>query len=429
MRLLLILLSMVFFAGCSPISSTSSSAYKTLRLDNRTYEPNIKSVALFPISSTTDINAAFLEPAVTVLNSSTQGLILEFDDLNPNYERYFAKIIHCNADWTKSGLRDLEFLTDYNEFPLQDFAFSQNTRTAYVHYTYPVPRVNIPGNYVLTIYRDGNENDLVLTHRFMVVQNKVSVGASLERSLIPGQRETMQRVTVDVDYSAMEIPNPMTQLKVVIRQNRRWDQIATPSPTQIRQGQQRMVYAPLDEQLDFQGGNEFRWFETRNVNFAGQNVNNIVLSNDRVDAYLIPERTRGGLAYGQIPDINGAYQPRIQGDFGKVEGDYMYTNFLILSDSLPGNVYVVGAFNSWRADQYSRLKYDQKEKGYSGTILLKQGWYNYQYLYKGDPSNPWFLEGSHFATENIYEVMVYCRPLGSIQDQLIGYTQLRVNPF
>ncbi|MEL6539071.1 MAG: type IX secretion system plug protein domain-containing protein, partial [Bacteroidota bacterium] len=329
----------------------------------------------------------------------------------------------------KSGLRDLEFLTDYNEFPLQDFAFSQNTRTAYVHYTYPVPSVNIPGNYVLAIYRDGNENDLILTHRFMVVQNKVGVVAKLERSQMTKQREEMQRITVDLDYSALEIPNPMTQLKVVVRQNRRWDQLAIPSPTQIRQGQQRMVYAPLDEQLDFAGGNEFRWFETRNLNFAGQNVNNIVLKDNSVQAFLTPERSRGGLAYGQIPDLNGAYQPRIQGDFGKVEGDYLQTNFLLLTDSLPGDIYVVGAFNHWQANRESRLRYNAKEKGYTGNMLLKQGWYNYQFMYKGDPTDPWLLEGSHFATENRYEIIVYYRPLGSIQDQLIGYTQLQVNPF
>jgi hypothetical protein len=37
------------------------------------------------------------------------------------------------------------------------------------------------------------------------------------------------------------------------------------------------------------------------------------------------------------------------------------------------------------------------------------------------------LEGSHFETENLYEVLIYYRPFRPNADLLVGYYQLPVN--
>lgn len=71
------------------------------------------------------------------------------------------------------------------------------------------------------------------------------------------------------------------------------------------------------------------------------------------------------------------------------------------------------------------MEYDQENKIYFKELLLKQGFYNYQYLVKGD--KPYFFEGSHFETENKYEIFVYNRPVGSRVDRLIGYTSFDYN--
>ena len=428
MKTLLVALGLLLLVQqCVPVTPTGSTSTNRLWLDNRSYEPTIKSVMLYPNGAYANPSQKFLVPAVLFLNDGNKQLILEFDDLSEGNDYFFAKILHCNADWTRSNLRDLEFLSDYNEFPLNNWAYSSNTREGYVHYTYNVPAVKIPGNYVLAIYRNNDINQVVLTHRFMVVENRVVVKANLERPLSPGARNEAQRVTFTVDYNNLDATNPRTQFSVLVRQNRRWDVTRKPQPSQIREGNSMLLYQPLDETLDFPGGNEFRWFETRNLNFPGQNVGNIKLATDRVDAYILEEKSRGGLAYGQIPDYNGGYIPRISGDIGITEGDYLHSHFLLNSDSLAGAIYVVGDFNNWRANEESRMRYNGKG-GYEADLLLKQGWYNYQYLYKGEPSNPWRLEGSHFATENDYEIFVYYRPLGSIQDLLVGYTSFTANP-
>ena len=66
-----------------------------------------------------------IRPAAAPLQA--QNLVLEFDDLQAQRSNYYVKIIHCNYDWTKSTLQDLDFLTDYNEYPINDYDFSANT--------------------------------------------------------------------------------------------------------------------------------------------------------------------------------------------------------------------------------------------------------------------------------------------------------------
>ncbi|MCR9084057.1 MAG: DUF5103 domain-containing protein, partial [Cyclobacteriaceae bacterium] len=61
-------------------------------------------------------------------------------------------------------------------------------------------------------------------------------------------------------------------------------------------------------------------------------------------------------------------------------------------------------------------------------LLLKQGWYDYQYAYLRDQQfDSEEFEGSFFETENEYEVFVYFRALGSRYDQLVGYVYLHPN--
>src|SRR5436190_3072119 len=113
-----ILLPFLLCLGCSPMTQSSSfseSNPKALKFGDFTYEPQIKTVLLHPVLGTGDN----LEPAITQFGQ--WNLILEFDDLKSQRESYNATIIHCNHDWVKSDLMDLDFLTDYNDFNITNF--------------------------------------------------------------------------------------------------------------------------------------------------------------------------------------------------------------------------------------------------------------------------------------------------------------------
>ncbi len=86
------------------ITQVNLFAQKELSFTDKVYEPQIKTVQLYPsMGGTQD----FLQPSSTQV--SKQNLLLEFDDLQDQRSNYYAKLIHCNYDWTKSQLMDLDF--------------------------------------------------------------------------------------------------------------------------------------------------------------------------------------------------------------------------------------------------------------------------------------------------------------------------------
>ena len=75
----------------------------------------------------------------------------------------------------------------------------------------------------------------------------------------------------------------------------------------------------------------------------------------------------------------------------------------------------------------NKMIYDPARGVYQGRQILKQGWYDYQYLVKNDTIPPNYLEGDHFETENQYEIFVYFSPMNGRGQQLVGYTSVVLN--
>ncbi|MBK8290938.1 MAG: DUF5103 domain-containing protein [Flammeovirgaceae bacterium] len=121
----------IVFIVCILLVFTSVSAQKKLSFIDKSYEEEIRTVMLHPALNGSRDN---LRPAVVPLQG--QNLLLEFDDLVEQRSNYYVKIIHCNYDWTKSTLMDLDFLFDYNEYPINDYEPSFNTSIPYIHYSF-----------------------------------------------------------------------------------------------------------------------------------------------------------------------------------------------------------------------------------------------------------------------------------------------------
>ena len=69
------------------------------------------------------------------------------------------------------------------------------------------------------------------------------------------------------------------------------------------------------------------------------------------------------------------------------------------------------------------MEYNEREKAYEATILLKMGAYDYQYLWVPDgetkgQTKP--IEGDWYETKNEYLVLLYYRQRGSRYDRLIS---------
>jgi len=361
-------------------------------------------------------------------------LVLEFDDLSKDQPAFMYKMIHCNADWTPSDLSEQEYLEGYPENEIRDGVPSFSTYYNYLHYRLQIPNEDVrpvlSGNYLLAVYRDGNPEDVVFTKRFMLTEGKVNIEASAHLPVLNQYKGCCQEVDFTVKHSGLTIDDPFSETRAVIYQNGLWDLgIDALQPYMVNPGE--LVYDYQEENI-FSGGNEFRFFDTKNTRTPTYYVQRI----DFVDPYfhfeLKPDRPRSSDNYFSGEDINGRYAIEAEGsqDAG-VDADYVFVHFrLDMSFPLDGTVYIAGALTNWQFDDLNRMEYNAEEQAYVKSLLLKQGVYNYRYLFLPAFSQQFDIgeiEGSHSETGNEYLILFYHRPPGARYDHLMGHQVVHSN--
>ena len=401
-------------------------ADRTLRYQDYVYAPDVQSVQCYV--ATGQPNEVF-QPPVAPLGQA--AFVLEFDRLNTQGQRLTAKLIHCDANWQPSALTDMQFLGEINEFLLTDYRPSVNTQVPYYHYRLRVPPVKLSGNYLVVVQGPGGTP--LVSRRLLVYENQVSV--QLRPGIVAGgtARYTLQQLDFAISYGSAELVNPTAEVKVVLRQNFRWDNAKyNLRPTFVREAERRLEYQFFNYENAFAGLSEYRYFDTRSLQAVGLGVARLNRTTRPIGVELVPEASRGTLAYNQYQDANGqrVFENREFGS-GATNGDYADVTFnLKAAPGAIGPVYVFGALTDWQLKDEFKLRYDSARQGYTAHALLKQGYYNYSFAAPGGagaPANEAAFEGSHQETENQYDLLVYYRPPGARTDLLIGYQQIDMN--
>jgi hypothetical protein len=423
-------LLLVFIIRCS-VSVAQSPQLQNV---DRIYDPQVQTVLLFPqVGANLNDPALTLNPPVISLDEQVP-LQLEFDDLTANYRSFRARLVHCNADWQRSVLNDIEFTYEYNDNPITDYQVSINTKVPYYHYRYTLPRVKLPGNYLLVVYDERRRENIILTRRFCTYQNRVNVGAAVVFSNDPARQFSDQQIDLTISYKGYQVISPQDDFRVIIRQNYRDDRIIFGlRPNNVRAFDQVLEYRPVDLSNTMPGGNEFRFFDTRTILSRANYIDRIDRPADRNIAYVQVDQPRSRGVYIQSDDFNGQYviDHRETGN-GATNGDYVETVFTLKTPAIPNvDVYVNGAFNLWQLNDRNRMTFDPAIGMYRAAILLKQGIYNYDYTVTTTGSSvrvdESYIEGNYSSTENEYEVFIYHRPPASRADQLIAYRRVGVN--
>ncbi len=400
-------------------------AQKQLSFTDKIYEPQIKTVQLYPnLGGTQD----FLQPSSASIHQ--QNLLLEFDDLQDQRSNYYAKLIHCNYDWTQSQLVDLDYLENFNEFPFTDYTLSVNTHLRYIHYRFQVPPVKFPGNYLLVIYRDDIKN-LILTKRMMVFDTQISFTKDDEFIGAGSLNTALQPFNFVVDYKDVEIMNPTESMHVNLRQNQRWDNPKINLPASfVRDDQSQLEYKMTDPAWQFRGGSEFHFADFRSLNYPGVNTGKIIRSSKPFELFIDMDKPRGDDPYSQTKDNDGGYIID-NTDTGEpaTNGNYLYVDFALKAETpYDGDVYLIGKFNDYQRTAENRMTYNVATGIYESRQLIKQGWYDYQYVVDSKKLDPNVIEGSHFETENTYEIAIYNHAMQPNADLLLGYYIVTVNP-
>lgn len=361
-------------------------------------------------------------------------LVLEFDDLSGNQPTLYYKVVHCNADWTPSDLMEQEYLEGYFENQLPGGTPSFNTYYSYQHYTLQIPnentRILVSGNYLLVVHRDRDPDNVVFSKRFMVTEGLVNIEATAGIPLLNMYKSCCHEVDFTVNHAGVKIDDPFSETMASIYQNGLWDLgIEGLQPYMIND--QALVYDYQEENI-FPGGNEFRFFDTKNTRIPTYYVQKI----DYVDPYfhfeLKPDKPNPQHNYFSKEDINGRYH--IESETGREHGldaDYVFVHFRLKAPNpFDGSVFIAGALTNWQFNDLNRMAYNAGEGAYMKTLLLKQGVYNYRYLFLPAFSEQFDMteiEGSHFETENEYLILFYHRPPGTRFDRLLGHQVIHSN--
>jgi hypothetical protein len=286
------------------------------------------------------------------------------------------------------------------------------------------------GNYLMYVYLNGDKKDLVLSRRFLVYDNKITIATTFRQPIGGEDQYNKQHIDFSIYNSSYDITNPYSDLKVVITQNNRWDNAVTNiKPTFM--GNNTLTYS-LDDASTFNGGNEFRYFDIRSLRFLTENVKEHYKDeNLKNHTVLYPEVIRTTKSYTFYNDFNGSFLIKNTNAIGNpdLESDYVYVEFFLpyVNPEPTGNFYIMGKLTDWRMNKLSKLTYNPKRFGYEAKLYLKQGYYNYIYVLSNDNNksgDETIVEGSHWDTENNYNFFVYHRKIGTYYDQLIGYRKL-----
>ena len=351
---------------------------------------------------------------------------VSFDDLEADQKDYFYKIEHFNFEWEPSGISDREFIAGYDQDRIRDFENSFNTLQFFTHYKVSFPNKNtkiiISGNYKISFLNDDDE--VLFTRRFMVYEPKINVGVSVHRSREVSESDTKQTVQFIINHPDLLINNPKREIKTVLLQNNDWNTAITNLEPQYYRGTQ-MLYKYIDR-TNFWAGNEFHYFDSKSVRNSTLTIARVESGPDLYHTILYTNEERIDRPYTLYPDINGNYVIRnIRGEDDAIDSDYTWVFFTLESlEDLEGKrVYVNGSFNNWRLDSSNEMIYNKNTGLYETQLLLKQGFYNYQYntIDQNDVISNHDIDGSFYQTENEYSVLVYYKKFGRRYDRIIGY--------
>lgn len=387
--------------------------------ESAVFLPNLRSLRVM-------VNGAWENDPVMVLGGSNY-VEISFDDLRHDYVRYTYHLTHCNADWTPSDLLESEYMDGFNGQRIEDYEQSTHTAMLYNHYTLTLPNneirsILVSGNYRVDIYEDGDDEP-VATACFAVCEGRVGISFDISANTDIDTYKAHQQVNFSINYSRYSlVRHAETELQAVVVQNRRWDNcVRDLHPTYLRSNQ--LIYTH-NRQLIFDAANEYRRMEILDDHVPTMRVESMQYLAPYYNAFIMTDEPRTSYVYDQ--DQDGRYYVR-NGDNidNETESEYYITHFTLSMPALAGgDVFLNGELTNNRLSEEYRMEYNLIDHCYELALPLKQGSYNYQYLFVRDGDSTGStaeIEGNFHQTENEYAVYVYHRAFGERYDRLVGY--------
>lgn len=407
------------------LGSASLYAQLDLRLNKKfgfkdyCFDKDIKTILLFREGN--ELSEPILELG------SSDVLTVMFDDLNEDGRSLYYTIVHCDADWNEDNTFQNDYMTGFTQNRIRDYDYSVNTRVPYQHYKFTIPNADISlkisGNYMLKVY-DSSDSDVPLFQKgFSIVEPIVGLTLRYENLTHRGFKGE-QQLNFSVSYAGQNVVDPSRDFKIRVEQNgHRMPNAALPTPTYVKGT--TADYSQFNKNI-YEGGNEFRPFDLRTLEFAGQGVSLVELKSNQYHVLLNDAEVRAGKPYLYERELNGKYYIDYRTKFGDkhTEADYVQVYFTLpqFEPFANATLYVYGGLTDWSIYDRCAMVYSQERGAYELTLMLKQGLYNYEIVTvnSNEKFDAGLVEGNFSETENSYNVYVYYRSPRDRWDRLVA---------
>lgn len=386
---------------------------------HRILHPQIKSLQAV-------VNQDFMSPAVLRLGTD-DILHIAFDELSHDYHRYTYTLERCEADWTPAqGIFESDWLEGFNAIVIDDHEPSINTIVPYTHYQLQIPndqcRLKMSGNYRLYIIDDEQQEQLACVE-FMVTEQKMSLFMEATTNTDIDLNTSHQQLDITLNYGNLVVTNPQEQIRMVIRQNDRDDNCRRDiPPTFINNNGLRWQHC---RPLIFEAGNEYRKYEVLDPSHPTMGIDYIRWDGDQYQVFPFISEPRPHYIYDE--DSDGAFYIRNSDNVeNDIASEYVWVNYRLKAPFLPsGRIMIQGHWTTEAPETYE-MTYDATTQLYTASILQKQGYYSYQYLWMDNDGRQQFLpsEGSFYQTENRYQTYIYYKGTEDRTWRLVSYRQL-----
>ena len=351
---------------------------------------------------------------------------LAFDDLFGNEANYYYQIVHCDYDWQPSQLSINEYMQGFDNQRIQDYTNSYNTLQIYSHYKIQFPNRNtrllVSGNFMIKIVNEDRE--VVFSRKFIVYENIVTVTSQVKRARNINDTPYKHNIEFTIKSNNITFQSPLTNVKILLLQNGQLNTGITNIKPMYTIGND-LIYK-YDAETQFWGGNEFRWFENKDIRNAVSNIARIDAQGGVYNGYLYTDEAKSRTPYSYNPDLNGNFVIKnINAENNEIEADYAWIFFTL---SAPSNfekkdIYVNGMFNNYALSAENKMDYNAEKSIYEKAIMIKQGFTNYKYviankLGKIDAANA--IDGNFYQTVNDYFTLVYYKENNQRYHRIIG---------
>ncbi len=388
------------------------------------YMPNIQGVKFFIAGN---------QLAYPIINlGATMATEIHFDDLDGYVKNYNYTFQLCDADWQPVDLSPFDYIKGFSQGRFSQYMTSSVAKIKYVHYQALLPETSCmpsqSGNYLLKVFLNGDTAQLAFTKRLLVVNKIVNIGLQVQHPFNSDLNLTHQKVQFTIDKSKINILNPRQQLKIVVLQNYRWDNAITGMQPLFMRGNSFEYNGEQD--CLFPAGKEYRWVNLTSLRLQSDRVDSVSEQNKLTEVFLKPNPERTKFRYQVYVDYDGFFQinstevpsPWWQTDYAKVHFIFVPPGNQAFPDK---NVYISGEMTGYHEDESSIMDFNPEKGVYERSLVLKQGYYSYNYVTKpirGADEKPdfSFTEGNFWETENTYTVLVYYRSFSDRSDELVG---------